>query len=179
MHKAVALHFASREEWREWLARNHESSDGAWLFIHKKGSTGRGLRYEEAVEESLCFGWIDSRVRAHDHDRYVQWYSPRKDGSVLSELNKGRVARLAKEGRMTEAGLGRVRVAKRKGTWAALPRRSDDPRPPGDLLEALRKDQAAWRGWKALAPSYRRMYIYWVDATPSGPRRGRGGSARS
>ena len=83
MPKASALGFASRGEWREWLASNHGSSGGAWLLIHKKGSSRRGLRYEEAVEEALCFGWIDSRVRAHDADRFVQWFSPRKEGSVF------------------------------------------------------------------------------------------------
>jgi uncharacterized protein YdeI (YjbR/CyaY-like superfamily) len=163
MPRTDALSFASREEWRQWLALNHGSSGGVWLYVHKKGSSTRGLRYEEAVEEALCFGWIDSRVRAHDADRFVQWFSPRKEGSIWSETNRRRVARLAKRGTMVEAGLRSVRVAKRNGMWDTLPNRSDDPEPGADLREALRADPAAWRGWRSFTPSYRKMYLYWVD----------------
>jgi len=163
MPKASALGFASRGEWREWLASNHGSSGGAWLLIHKKGSSRRGLRYEEAVEEALCFGWIDSRVRAHDADRFVQWFSPRKGGSTWSETNRRRVGRLTRRGLMTEAGLRRVRAARRDGSWDTLPDRDEDPEPGADLLEALRAEPAAWRGWGSFAPTYRKMYIYWVD----------------
>ena len=173
MPRVAALGFASRGEWREWLERNHASSDGTWLYIHKKGSRRRGLRYEEAVEEALCFGWIDSKVRAHDADRFVQWFSPRKDGSVWSETNRRRVSRLRRRGVMTDAGLRSVRVARRNGMWGALPDRSDRPEPGADLLEALSKDPAAWRGWMSFAPSYRKMYIHWVDDAKRPQTRGR------
>jgi len=163
MPKATALGFASRREWREWLARNHASSDGVHLFIHKKGSAAEGLRYEEAVEEALCFGWIDSRGRAHDADRFVLRFSPRRDGSVWSESNRRRVARLRRRGLMAEAGLERVRAAKRDGSWRALPDRGVDPVPGDDLGAALEADPDALRGWRAFAPSYRRAYVYWVD----------------
>ena len=173
MPKVAALGFASRGKWREWLERNHASSDGTWLYIHKKGSRRRGLRYEEAVEEALCFGWIDSKVRAHDADRFVQWFSPRKEGSVWSETNRRRVSRLRRRGVMTDAGLRSVRVARRNGMWGALPDRSDRPEPGADLLEALSKDPAAWRGWMSFAPSYRKMYIHWVDDAKRPQTRGR------
>jgi len=163
MSKVAALGFTSRGDWREWLERNHASSQGTWLYIHKKGSRRRGLRYEEAVEEALCFGWIDSKVRARDADRFVQWYSPRKATSVWSETNRRRVARLTEQGLMTGAGLRSVRAARRNGMWGSLPDRCDDPEPGADLREALRADTAAWRGWRSFAPSYRKMYIYWVD----------------
>ena len=165
MPKPPALGFASRQEWREWLARNHASSDGVLLFIHKRGSAAEGLRYEEALEEALCFGWIDSRVRAHDADRFVQWFSPRRDGSVWSEGNRRRVARLRRRGLMTEAGLERVRAAKRDGSWGMLPDRGVDPVPGDDLLAALEADPDALRGWRALSTSHRRAYVYWVDGT--------------
>lgn len=163
MPKAAALGFASRKEWREWLARNHGSSDGALLFIHKKGSASEGLRYEEALEEALCFGWIDSKGRAHDADRFVLRFSPRRDRSVWSQSNRRRVARLRRMGMMTEAGLERVRAAKRAGTWRKLPDVGEEPAPADDLLEALEADPAALRGWTAFAPSYRRAYTLWVE----------------
>ncbi len=173
MPEVDALRFTTRGAWRRWLARNHGRSRGVWLFIRKKGKVARGLRYDEAVEEALCFGWIDSRVRAHDEVYFVQWYSPRKDKSVWSQTNKRRVARLVEGGRMTPAGLERVEVAKRNGRWGARTGGGGSVRAPPDLTAALRADPSALRGWRSLPPSSRRTYVHWINDARRPETRGR------
>ena len=106
-----------REEWRAWLEKNHDSSPGVFLVTRKKNSTGKGVTYEEAVEEAVAFGWIDSRVNKLDERSFLQLYTPRKPGGTWSRTNKERVARLTAQGKMAPAGLERVEVAKRDGSW--------------------------------------------------------------
>ncbi len=97
--------FRNREELRAWLWENHRSSAGIYLVYYKKGSGQASVSYNEAVEEALSFGWIDSTAHAVDKDRYMQLFTPRKTGSSWSRLNKERVGRLISEGRITPAGL--------------------------------------------------------------------------
>ena len=97
-----------RAVWRRWLQRHHASRDGAFVEFHKKASASRSITYEEAVEEALCFGWIDSRPKKLDDDRWALWFAPRKPKSVWSAINKERVERLTADGTMTEAGLAAI-----------------------------------------------------------------------
>jgi uncharacterized protein YdeI (YjbR/CyaY-like superfamily) len=106
-----------RGSWRRWLEQHHNSESGAWLVIYKKGSTVSGVTYDEAVEEALAFGWIDSRANRLDDTRYVQFFTRRKPRSAWSPSNKERVERLIAEGRMTAAGMALVEEAKRNGRW--------------------------------------------------------------
>lgn len=154
---------ASRDEWRAWLEKHHASSTGIWLAVGKKGNRVTSLDYEAAVEEALCFGWIDSTVNRLDADRFKQLFTPRKPGSTWSRSNKARVERLIAEGRMTPAGLAPVEVAQRNGSWNAL----DDVENlvmPGDLADALAADTRAERGFAALPESQRKMALYWIAA---------------
>src|SRR5512136_2082325 len=115
----MLLPFISRDEWRAWLEENHATATEAWL-VHNKKHTGKpGLALEEAVEEALCFGWIDGVLKPIDEEKYALRYSPRKKGSLWSETNKRRVRKLIKQGRMTEAGLAKVQEAKANGEWRA------------------------------------------------------------
>jgi uncharacterized protein YdeI (YjbR/CyaY-like superfamily) len=107
----------SPAEWREWLAEHHATSHGVFLVVHKKGSDEPGVRYEEAVEEALCFGWIDSTAHTLDDKRYKQLFTPRKPGGTWAPSNKERVERLIGQGRMTEAGYAAIEAAKRNGSW--------------------------------------------------------------
>ena len=119
------FHFVNRHDWRTWLEANHATANEAWLVIYKKHTGKPGLSYEEAVEEALCFGWIDGVMKRLDEEKYALRFSPRKKGSVWSELNKRRVAKLIKQGRMTEAGLAKVKEAKANGQWRAAKLRED------------------------------------------------------
>ena len=157
---APRLSPASRAEWRAWLAANHDGSTGVWLVVRKKGSALPGVGYDEAVEEALCFGWIDSRVRRLDEDRFEQWYCPRRRGSIWSQPNKERVERLRQAGLMAPPGLARVETAKGDGSWELL----DEIEAlvmPADLAAALEAAGAA-RGFAGLPASMRKQLLYWV-----------------
>jgi uncharacterized protein YdeI (YjbR/CyaY-like superfamily) len=106
-----------RAEWRAWLEANHANSPGAWLVLCKKGSGLASVSYDEAVEECLCFGWIDSKVMTIDAKRYKQLVTPRKPRSGWSASNRARVERLIREGRMAPAGLAKIEAAKAGGSW--------------------------------------------------------------
>ena len=166
-----AVEFADRAAWRSWLSRYHASDKELWVVHHKKRSPHPGLRYEEGVEEALCFGWIDSKALRLDEDRYAQRYSPRKPTSVWSRSNVERVERLIAEGRMTPAGLALVEEAKRRGSWQAAYTDRKPVSVPDDLEQALRSDPAAWDAFLAFANSYRNQYVMWVASARTEPTR--------
>jgi len=150
-----------RAAWREWLAANHDRSPGIWLGVGKKGGTATTLTYDEAVEEALSFGWIDSTVNRLDDDRFKQLFTPRKPGSTWSPSNKVRIERLIAEGRMTPAGLAPIEAAKADGTWTLLDR-VEALAIPDDLASALAENPQADAGFTALSASTRKMALYWV-----------------
>ncbi len=158
------LDFRSAAQWRRWLEHNHDRSDGEWVYMYKQGAKRQGLRYPEALDEALCFGWIDGQLRAVDEGRYRQRWTPRRPRSRWSEVNKRHVRRLTATGRMREPGLAQVRAAKRDGRWQTPPTEGRGNRVvmPPDLARALRADRVARENFRAFAPSYRRMYAGWV-----------------
>lgn len=152
---------ASRREWRAWLAANHTDCPGVWLAVGKKGNTVTELSYDEAVEEALCFGWIDSLTKRLDDDRYKQLMTPRKRGSAWAASNKERVARLAALGLLAPAGRVAVEAAQADGSWALLDE-VDALIVPADLAAALAENEVAGSAFAALPPSRRRQILYWV-----------------
>lgn len=155
--------FKSRNAWRVWLAENHATAKSLWLVFHKKHTDKSGLTYDEAVEEALCFGWIDGIFKHIDDEKHMTRFCPRRANSVWSERNKERVGRMMQAGRMTEAGLARVQVAKKNGQWDKAAQREDTSIVPPELAEALAKDERARQNFEKLAPSYRRQFISLVD----------------
>jgi len=109
------LYVTNRDDWRAWLKVNHAIKKEIWLIYYKKHTGKPRILYDAAVEEALCFGWIDSIVKKIDAEKYAQKFTPRKDTSGWSEPNKRRVERMIKQGRMTEAGMARIRAAKKNG----------------------------------------------------------------
>ncbi|MBN2112885.1 MAG: YdeI/OmpD-associated family protein [Acidimicrobiia bacterium] len=159
--EAPRLAPGSRAEWRRWLEENHGSSAGVWLLIAKKGSGAAGLSYEDALEEALCFGWIDSRVRRLDERHFHQWYCPRHPGSIWSAPNKARLARLIEAGLMAPPGLAKIEAARADGSWEILDK-VEALEVPDDLAAALAANPTAASGFAAMAPSERKQYLYWV-----------------
>jgi len=147
--------------WRAWLRRHHRSAPGVWLVYHKQASATPSVRYDEAVREALCYGWIDSLVRAMDATRYRQLFTPRKAGSTWSPWNKRRVAALVAEGRMTKAGLAKVEAAKADGTWETLDA-VETLKVPADLRHALAAEGDALRNFRGFAASPRKGMLYWL-----------------
>jgi uncharacterized protein YdeI (YjbR/CyaY-like superfamily) len=165
--------FAGRAEWRAWLEAHHADATSLWLALYKKGSGKAGLTYEEAVEEALCFGWIDGLVHALDKEKYTIRFTPRSPTSVWSENNKRRVEKLFREGRMAEPGLRLVEAARASGQWDAATRREEPALPP-ELEQALRARAGAWSGFEALPASRKKQLIWWVmDAKRDTTRRKR------
>lgn len=150
-----------RAEWRAWLEANHASAPGVWLIYWKKaGGPGR-LSYAEAVEEALCFGWIDSRPGRVDDVRTKITMTPRRPGSAWSTVNKERIERLLAAGMMTSAGQAKIDAGRRDGSWD-LYDQIEHQIPPDDLAAALAEDAAASAGFAAVIPSGRKALLLWV-----------------
>lgn len=154
--------FETREEWRRWLEANHMSSKGTWVVYFKKYSKIPTINYNEAVEEALCFGWIDSKIRTIDALRYKQVFTPRNPKSMWSELNKQRIEKMTGESKMMPAGIKAVEEGKRNGQWEKTYMDKEPPKMPEDLKTALMKNPQAWGNFNNFAPSYRATYIIWV-----------------
>jgi uncharacterized protein YdeI (YjbR/CyaY-like superfamily) len=155
------FHFEDRAAFREWLGANHESSPGIWLVYHKSASPTASITYDEAVEEALCFGWIDSRVKAIDEERFRQRFTPRRPGSTWSKLNKDRVARLVESGAMAPPGWAKIEAARRDGSWSMLDA-VEALLEPEDLADALDSVPEARRFFDELAPSLKKPTLWWV-----------------
>ena len=153
------LDVRSSEEWRTWLAEHHDVELAVWLVFHKRQTGRPSIDYVDALDEALCFGWIDSLIKRLDDERYARKFTPRKPDSRWSTANRKRYAHLQASGRLMPAGVNR----------APTDRSYDAPRPspskvPAYIQEALRRRPTAWKYFESLAPSYRRMYIGWIDS---------------
>ncbi|WP_206791839.1 YdeI family protein [Amycolatopsis sp. MtRt-6] len=153
------LEVSSVEEWRSWLAKSRETS--VWLVIRRRGSAVPGVRIHEAMEQALCFGWIDSKALRRDAESTYLCFTPRKPGSTWSRVNRERVARLTAAGLMTPAGQAVVDLARRNGTWDVLAEAQDGV-VPADLRSALEADTVAARCFAGFPPSSRRMILEWI-----------------
>ena len=155
--------FNTRGLWRTWLQKHHALEAELWLIFYKKHTGKAGLVYEDAVQEALCFGWIDGIVKRIDDEKHTIRFSPRRKNSIWSPTNKKRVARLIASGRMTDAGLAKVEEAKRNGQWSKADLLVPEPDVPPELTKALARSKKAQRNFVNLAPSYRKQYIWWID----------------
>lgn len=154
--------FRTPAEWRAWLEKNHAKSAEVWLAYYKKASGKKSVTYNEALDEALCFGWIDSIVKRLDEEKYMQRYSPRKPGSIWSARNKAHIARLVAEGRLAPAGKAKVEAAKKDGSWNKLDTIDVRPETPPDLEAALKRRPDIKALWDKQPPSHKKMYSWWV-----------------
>ena len=152
---------AGRAEWRAWLEANHRASGGVWLITWKRRAGEPTIGYEEAVEEALCFGWIDGVIRRVDDDRLMEWFAPRRPKSTWARTNKERVARLEAAGLMTDAGRRAVEIARANGSWESLDV-IDALVVPDDLAAALAERPEARERFDASSVSVRRSALAWV-----------------
>lgn len=155
------LELVSATEWHHWLATNHASSDGAWLALAKKHRGAAAPSYDEAVEEALCWGWIDTTARRLDATRYLGLFTPRKADGTWARSNKERVARLIAEGRMQPAGQAVIDAAMASGAWTLLDE-IEAHAVPDDLAAALAANDRAAVGFHALPGSAKEMALYWI-----------------
>lgn len=157
------LYVTDRSDWRGWLEKNHDTETEIWLIYYKKHTNQPRIAYDDAVEEALCFGWIDSIVRRIDDEKFAQKFTPRKDKSNWSELNKKRLRKLIKEGKMTPAGMAKIGDGVLAGPEKpASASKSNELLIPRHIEEALRANSVAWENFNHLAPSHRRNYVRWI-----------------
>lgn len=159
---------SSVEAWREWLAANSQSETEAWLVIHHKNCGVPSIRIEEAMEQALCYGWIDGLHRKHDANSSRLRFSPRRPRSTWSAVNRERAERLIEQGLMTEAGQAMVDLAKETGTWDAVP---DGVH--ADLQVLLDGNVAAASNFEAFPPSSKRLILEWIAAAKKPETRAR------
>ena len=153
------IHPKTRAGWRSWLEKNHATCDGVWLIYYRTSTGRRRLSWEDAVRQALCFGWIDSKVKPIDGERYKQIFTPRKTRSVWSKINKQYIAELIEAELMTDAGLRAVDAAKKNGAWSLL-EPVDALIVPPDLESALRGSKRAREAYEALSKSAKRAVLY-------------------
>ena len=160
---AEMTHLRSKDEWRRWLETNHARCSDVWLVIRKKAATLAAPTYDQALEEALCFGWIDGKMRSIDESTFVLRFSPRKPGSLWSQLNRQRAEELIRLGRMAPAGLLKIAEAQANGRWASAYTSRAPPQIPSDVQAALAAHPAAWANFSRFNNSSQTMYIFWVQ----------------
>jgi uncharacterized protein YdeI (YjbR/CyaY-like superfamily) len=158
---AQLVHADDRATWRAWLEANHATSSGAWLVTWRRRSGRVGLDYEAAIEEALCFGWVDSTAGRVDDDRGKLYFAPRKPRSGWAATNKARIERLLAEGRMAPAGVAAIERAKANGSWEVLDS-AERLVVPADLAAVLEARPPAAANFAGFPPSARKQMLGWV-----------------
>ncbi len=153
-----------RAEWRAWLEKNHDKKKEIWLIYYKKHTGKPVVSYDASVEEALCFGWIDGTIKRVDDEYYVRRFTPRRKKSVWAKSNVTRVARMIKEGRMTDAGLAIIPQAVLEGKATEnIPVIPDKIPVPPELKKALANNKKASVAWKSLSPLRQKQYLFWAQ----------------
>jgi len=152
---------ACPNDWREWLAQNHDSKQSVWLVCYKKQANIPTISWSDAVDEALCFGWIDSTRKSIDDQRFIQFFCRRKPNSAWSKINKAKVERLIAEGLMMQAGHESILKAKENGSWALLDE-VEELLVPEDLHKKLSENEIAAAYFEGLSKSVKKIILYWI-----------------
>ncbi len=161
--KEKELHyFKNTKEWRDWLHENHNLSTGIELVFYRVDSQFESMRWEEAVQVAICYGWIDSTVRKLDDERRKQVFTPRKQKSVWSKLNKTYIEKLIQDDLIHESGLNIIEIAKQNGSWESLDA-VENLEIPEDLQKAFDENKKAYVNYKNFSQTYRKNYLYWLN----------------
>jgi uncharacterized protein YdeI (YjbR/CyaY-like superfamily) len=163
MKLGKTLYVSTRAAWRSWLSKHHATDKEIWLVYYRKDTGRPRISYNDAVEEALCFGWIDSTAKTVDARRFAQRFSPRKPRSNLSEMNRERIRRLLARKKMTAAGLAAVRHAFEPPARAGRGKAVSGVKIAADVARALRAHAATWRNFRGFPESYKRVRIGWIE----------------
>jgi len=154
----------TRHKWRTWLKRNHSKEKEAWLIFYKKHASRGKMSYLEALDDALCYGWIDGRLKRIDDDKHMIRFSPRREASVWSDHNVTRLRKLLAEGKMTPAGLVKIDNKTLNRTTFDKDRTRPRFRISPEMKKRLMVDEKAWRNYCSLAPSAKEQYAYWLSS---------------
>ncbi len=155
------FHAKTRKDWREWLLQNHQLEKSVWLIIYKKNSDTPSIYYPEAVDEALCFGWIDSKPNKRDDFSYYQFFAKRNPKSNWSKVNKEKVIKLIEQDLMQPAGYNMIEIAKQNGTWTALDE-VEQIKIPHDLEQGFSNNKTAFDNWTTFSRSSKRGILEWI-----------------
>jgi uncharacterized protein YdeI (YjbR/CyaY-like superfamily) len=161
------LYVTNRKQWRSWLSSHHKTEVDIWLIYYKKESGKRRIPYNDAVEEALCYGWIDSLTKPRDSESWVQRFTPRRKKSPLSEMNKERVRRLMKAGKMTRFGLERIQHEMEEGSAKTTKLKKFTL--PHDIVTTLRSNPVVWKNFTKFPKTYQRIRVAWIDGSRNRP----------
>lgn len=163
MEIGKTIYLADRKEWRAWLKNNYRTEKDIWLIYYNKQSGKPRIQYNDAVEEALCFGWIDSIMKKINEKKFAQRFTPRKKNSQLSDLNKERIRRLIKQNKMTIAGLEAVKHAFNHSN------KNEKLKIAPDIIKELKKDKTTWKNFNSFPLSYKRIRIGWIEGARKRP----------
>jgi uncharacterized protein YdeI (YjbR/CyaY-like superfamily) len=152
---------ASQKEWRLWLKKNHESKQSVWLILYKKQSDKPVIAWSDAVNEALCFGWVDSKRKPYDETKFLQFFSQRKPKGTWSKVNKEKVRQLIDKGLMTKAGFDSIETARKNGSWTILDD-VEELKVPTDLANGFRTQPGAKNYFLSLSKSVRKSILQWL-----------------
>ena len=163
MELGKTLYVTDRRQWRSWLTKNHNKEKEIWLIYYTKSSGKKRIPYNDAVEEALCYGWIDSTQKGIDKEKFAQRFSPRRPNSLLSQMNKERIHRLIEQKKMTAKGLNAVKHV--------FDHSSKDSKCiiRADILRSLKKDEKTWENFQRFPESYKRIRIGWIEGARTRP----------
>lgn len=163
MDLGKTLYIINRKQWRSWLAKNNTKEKEIWLIYYRKSSGEKRIPYNDAVEEALCYGWIDSIMKRVDEKRFAQRFTPRRPDSILSQMNKERIHKLIKQKKMTAKGLIAVKHAfdgSLKNSKCVV---------KADILKSLKEDKKTWENFQKFSESYKRIRIEWIEGARTRP----------
>jgi uncharacterized protein YdeI (YjbR/CyaY-like superfamily) len=158
---SFTFYASTRKQWRTWLMKNSDKEKHVWLLICHKNSKTPSVYYEEAVEEALCFGWIDSTPKKNDHESRYQYFAPRKPTSTWSKLNRERAEKLIANGQMMPSGQATIDLARKTGRWIAL-EEIQSRVIPHDLQKAFDRNKTAFKNFSAFPPSSKKIILGWI-----------------
>ena len=158
------IYLETAADWRNWLAENGETKKGVWLVYFKKHTGKPRVAYNDAVEEALCFGWIDGKIKKVNEDYFIQRFTPRRPGSRWSKYNIERVQKLIREDQMKPEGLKAYQIVLDRPELLYENKTDGDPVIPDDLITALNNNAVAYNNFIAFPPSTRRIYIEWLNS---------------
>jgi uncharacterized protein YdeI (YjbR/CyaY-like superfamily) len=163
------IHFKNSLQFRQWLEDNHDKSPGIWMIFYKKHTKKENILYEEALDEALCFGWIDSIIKRIDNEKYLRKFTPRTNTENWSDANKSKVVKLIKNGRMNEAGLKKIDSYLKTGKvdWDKETIKNEkikELKIPDFIKKEFARNEPALTNFNNLAPTYKEHYIYWISS---------------
>ncbi|MFC1755225.1 YdeI family protein [Thermoproteota archaeon] len=163
MDLGKTLYVTNRKQWNSWLAKNHNKEKEIWLIYFKKSSGKKRIPYNDAVEEALCYGWIDSILKGIDEEKFAQRFTPRTSKSNLSEMNKERIRLLVKQKKMKSVGLTAIQHV------SFDPTKTTKLKIASDILKSLKKDEETWGYFQKFPESYKRIRIKWIEGARTRP----------